>query len=148
MPKLEVPPLDEIVDKWVEEAPKRAPYYEKKTPAAGDRWQERATAAAGTYKSAVTAVDIDKRFKGGIKRVGAAKFVRKVKAVGVARFGPGVEAAKEDMRSGFEPYQAELAVIDIPERKPRDDPANYARVKAIGDPLHKKRLAILAALPA
>jgi len=148
MPKVEVPPLDQIVTKWVEEAPKRAPYYERKTPAAGDKWESNAVAAAGTYKTAVTAVDIDKRFKGGIKRVGSEKFVRKVKAVGVARYGPGIEAAKDDFSSGFAPFAEELARIEIPERKPRGDPANYARVKAIGDPLHKKRLAILAALPA
>jgi len=143
-----VKPLEDVVSKWVEEAPKRSPYYEKYTPAAADRWEERAKAADKTYKSAVTAPGIEKRFRGGIARVGAAKFRRKVTAVGVPRYGPGIEAARDDYKVGVDPFLAEIAATDIPVRKPRGDPANWERSKKIGLALHKKRLAILAALPA
>jgi len=147
MVKLIVPDLPDIVAKWVEETPRRAAYYERETPKAAERWEERARGAGPTYKSAVTAPDIEKRFTGGIKRVGAAKFRRKVLAVGVARFGPGVTAAKEDYDAGFGPYVDVLKVIDVPARKPRGDPANYDRVRVIGTELNKKRLALLAAGP-
>jgi len=145
MVKLLVKPLENTVSKWVEEAPRRATYYEKYAVPAGDRWAEKAAAAAGTYKAAVAAPDIDKRFAGGIKRVGAEKYTRKVKDVGVARFGPGITAARPDYEKGIGPYLDELAKIEVPERKPRGDPGNLERVKAIFDALHKKRLAILAA---
>jgi len=145
-PKLKVKPREDVVAKWVEEAPRRAPYYEKYTPPAADDWESKAADAAPVYKAAVTAPDIDVRFKGGIKRVGAAKFKRKVLSVGVARFGPGITAAKEDYDVGVAPFLEELAVIDVPERKPRGDPANIKRVEAIFTALHKKRLAMLAAL--
>jgi len=148
LPKPTVPTSDEVAKKWKEETPRRASYYEKNTPPAADAWETNASAAASTFKSAVQAADIDKRFKGGIKKVGAAKFQRKVKDVGVARFGPGVEAAEADMKSGVEPMLSVIAATEISERKPRGDPSNYARVKEIGDALHKKRLALLAASPA
>jgi len=145
MPKLIVKPTTDVVTKWVEETPKRSTYYEKYTPAAADRWFANATAASTTYKAAVQAADIDKRFSGGLKKAGASKFVRKVTSVGVGRFGPGVSAAKDDYDAGVKPYLEELAKIEVPARKPRGDPGNYARVSTIGDALHKKRLALLAA---
>jgi len=145
MPKLLVKSKDKVVKKWTEEAPRRAPYYEEETPAAAERWESEAVGAASTYKTAVSAPDIDKRFAGGIKRVGAAKFRRKVVSVGVARYGPGITAAKEDYDAGIDWVLAELAAVEVPERKPRGDPSNYERVKKIGDTLHKKRLARLGA---
>jgi len=146
MVRLIVPSLEDVVTKWVEEAPRRAPYYERYAPAAAPRWEANTIAAEATYKSAVTAPDIAKRFSGGVKRVKAAKFERKVREVGVGRFGPGITAAREDYSTGLEPYLAELARIDVPARKPRGDPANLDRVRVIFDALHKKRLAVLAAL--
>lgn len=148
MPKPVVPTAEDVATKWKEETPRRATYYEKNTPPAAERWESQTTAAAGTYKSAVSAADIGKRFKGGVKKAGASKFRRKVEAVGVSRFGPGVEAAEEDMRTGVDPYLAVIAATEIGPRKPRGDPANYDRVKKIGDALHAKRLALLAAGPA
>ena len=147
MPKPIVPSADEVAKKWAEETPRRATYYEKETPPAADRWATNAASAADNYKAAVQAVDIAKRFAGGIKRVGATKFKRKVEAVGIARFGPGVAAAKEDMEKGVEPYLAVIAATEIGARKPRGDPANYERVKKIGTALNTKRLALLAASP-
>lgn len=148
MPKLIVPPTTEVVTKWSEETPKRATYYSKEAPAAAERQNANAIAAAPMYKAAVTAPDIDRRFAGGLKKAGPTKFRRKVEAVGVARFGPGVSAAKDDYSTGVDPYLKELATIEVPERKPRGDPANYDRVVKIGTALNKKRLALLAAGPA
>ena len=147
MPKLIVPSAVDVAKKWAEETPRRATYYEKETPPAADRWATNAAAAADNYKAAVQAVDIAKRFAGGVKRVGATKFKRKVEAVGIARFGPGVAAAKEDMEKGVGPYLAVIAATEIGARKPRGDPANYERVKKIGTALNTKRLALLAASP-
>jgi len=148
MVKLRVKTIQKTVEKWVTEAPKRAPYYEIEAPAAADFWFEKTTAAEKTYRAAVTAPAVERRFVGGVRRVGAPKFKRKVQAVGVARFGPGIEAAKEDYNTGFTPFIDELARIEVPDRQPRGDPRNLDRVKAIFDALHKKRLAILAAVTA
>jgi len=145
MVKIIVPAVEDIAKKYVDVTPARAAYYEKEAPKAADRWFEHAVAAAAQYKAAVTAPNIEKMFAGGIKRVGAAKFKRKVEAVGIARYGPGVSAAEADFREGIAPYIEELARIDLPARKPRGDPGNLERVRVIFDALHKKRLEVLAA---
>ena len=143
--KMTVPPADVVAKKWGEVTPGRSGYYQTNTPAAAATWESEAQAAAGNFKAAVSAADIDKRFRGGIRKAGAAKFSRKVTEVGVGRFGPGVSAAVGDMQTGVDPYLATIAATEIPARGPRGDPANYAIVAKVGDPLHKKRLALLAA---
>jgi len=148
MPKPIVPSPDEVAKKWGEETPRRATYYEKNTPEAADRWATEAGAAAENFKAAVQAADIGRKFSGGVKKAGAAKFKRKVESVGIGRFGPGVSAAVEDMKTGVDPYLPLIAATEIGARKPRGDPSNYDRVKKIGDALHAKRLAVLAAGPA
>lgn len=147
MVKATVPSAADVANKWAEETPRRATYYETNAPLASAKWEANAGIGAANYKAAVQASNIDALFRGGIKRAGASKFARKVKAL-AGRFGPGVSAAKDDMQTGVGPYLSEIAATDIGDRKPRGDPANYDRPKKIGDALHKRRLAILAAGPA
>ena len=145
MAKATVKSKEKVVKKWVDETPRRSTYYAEETPLAAAKWQSETEAAAQNFKLAVAAADIDKRFKGGIRRVGAAKFARKVTDVGVGRYGPGVTAAKEDYAAGVEWVLSKIAATDIPSRKPRGDPGNWARSQKLGDALHKDRLARLAA---
>jgi len=142
--KLVIPASADIAKKWGDVTPGRAAYYESETPKASGIWESNASGAKGTYKAAVADPKIGDRFAGGIKGK-AAKFARKVTDVGVARFGPGVTAAVGDMQSGFDPYVSALAAVEVPDRGPRGDAGNYEIVKKIGDPLHKKRLALLGA---
>lgn len=145
MPKVSVPSSEDSGRKWSEETPKRSGYYETEASKAGAAWEAGASSAAKAFKGAVQAADIDKRFQGGIKKAGAGKYERKVKDVGVSRFGPGVTAAKADYQANVAPYLAEIATVDLKERGPRGDATNYDRVSAIGNALHKKRIAALAA---
>ena len=142
--KLVIPSTSDIAKKWAEETPKRSIYYEANAPLSADVWEANTGAAKGTYKAAMADPKIGDKFAGGVKGK-ADKFKRKIVDVGVARFGPGVSAAETDMESGFGPYREALAAITVPDRKPRGDPSNYDIVKKIGDPLHKKRLALLGA---
>lgn len=142
---IKVKPLADVVAKWVDVTPGRSAYYEKEASVAGSDWEKGATAAKAAYKSAVSAANIDEMFVGGIKKAGAGKYERKVKAVGVSRFGPGVTAAEPDFSAGVEPMLSTIAGVTLDPRQPRGAEANYARVRAIGTALHKKRLALRAA---
>lgn len=142
---IKVKPLADVVDKWADVTPGRSAYYEKAASVAGGDWEKGATAAKTAYKAAVSAANIDAMFAGGIKRAGAAKYERKVKDVGVARFGPGVTAAKADFSTGVSPMLDTIAGITLAARQPRGSEANYARVREIGVALNKKRLALRAA---
>jgi len=142
---IKVKPLAEVVKKWVDVTPGRAGYYEAEASVAGADWEKGAIAAAGAFKAGVSAPNIEAMFKGGIKRAGAGKYERKVKDVGVARFGAGVVAAEPDFSRGVEPMLATIAGITLVARQPRGSLANYERVKAIGVELNNKRLALRAA---
>lgn len=110
----------------------------------GSEWEKDTTLAGKTFQAAVQAGDIGKRFLGGVKG-SASKFDRKVKDVGVTRFGPGVAAGKMDFSEGVDSFLAKIPTIEIPERGARGDDANYSRSNNIGKELHKQRLAELGA---
>jgi hypothetical protein len=143
--KIKVSSAEEIGEKWGTVTPGRAGYYEAGAVGAGSDWEAGAISGSGAFKAGISAADIEKRFVGGIKRAGAAKYDRKVRDVGVGRFGTGVSAAIPDYKSGIGPYRDILDGMTIPDRKPRGDPANYAIVQTVGEALHRKRLAMLGA---
>jgi hypothetical protein len=145
MPKPVIRSVDEIAKKWADVTPPRATYYEAGVKSPKEDWATNASNAAGTYKAAVSNPNIDKLYAGGVKRAGTEKWQRKATTVGVSRYGPGVAAAKDDYKAGFEPFAAEIATTEIPARKPRGAAENYDRVRKIGDALFKKRLSIRAA---
>jgi len=142
--KLVVKAAADIARKWGDVTPGKSAYYEAETPGASALWEANAKLAKGTFKGAMADPKIADKFEGGVKGK-AAKFARKVRDVGIARFGPGVSAAVSDMAEGFTPYQGVLAALEVPDRGPRGADQNYAIGKKIGDELHKKRLAVLGA---
>ncbi|MDY6888278.1 MAG: hypothetical protein SVV88_11665 [Pseudomonadota bacterium] len=143
--KIKVASAEDIGTKWGEVTPGRSAYYEAGAVGAGGEWEAAAVAAASSYKAGISAADIEKRFAGGIKRAGGSKYDRKVRDVGVGRFGSGVSAAIPDYKSGIAPFRDTLDGMNIPDRKPRGDPSNYAIVQSVGDALHRKRLSMLGA---
>ena len=145
MAKAKIRPIDEIASKFIEVTPGRSGFYEAGVRAPLEDWETNTVLAQAAYKGAVSAADIGKRFAGGAKRAGTAKWQRKAVDVGVDRFGPGVLASELDFKQGFEPFVAVIAATDMPARKPRGDPANYKRSEVIGSALHTKRLALIGA---
>lgn len=135
----------EIAAKWKEVTPGRSTYYRANTPGSASEWETNTRAATATFQAAVTSGDIGRKFAGGVAKAGAAKFARKVADVGADRFGPGVNAAVQDMQSGFEPYQATIASLSLSKKGPRGDSSNYQRVTEVGNALTKKRLSLLGA---
>ena len=142
---IKVKALADVQKKWLEVTPQRSAYYQAGAVGAGDEWEKNTSAAAPAFKQAMTAANLEALYKGGIKRARAAKYNRKVEAVGVARFSQGVQAAGEDYGSGVSPFLDEIAKIDLGVRAPRGSISNYERVQKIGTALNKKRLALRAA---
>ncbi len=142
---IKVKSASDVASKWAEVTPGRSAYYEAGAVGSGSDWETNAVKSAAAYKAAVSAANIQNMFAGGIKRAGAAKYDRKVKEVGVSRFGPGITAAQTDFQSGVEPMLATIASITLPARAPRGSAANLDRVRVIATELNKKRLALRAA---
>lgn len=142
---IKVKSADEVARKWAEVTPGRSTYYEANAVPAGSDWETNTKNAGAAFKAGISAGNIQAMFVGGVAKAGAAKYSRKVKDVGVARFGQGVSAAVDDFKSGVSPMLDEISKLTLPARGPRGDASNVNRVTAIMTALHKKRLALRAA---
>lgn len=131
--------------KWGEVTPGRSSYYDAGVSAPTKDWAAETVAAAASFKAAVQAGDIDRRFTGGVKRAGTAKWQRKAKDVGVGRFGPGVSAAVADYQTNVAPFFDEISRVTLPPRQPRGSDANIERVRAVAKALAAKRIALKTA---
>jgi len=140
---LEVKPIEGSGTKWADNAARAAGEFATNAAAAAERWARQTAAAVDTFGQAISAPGIKNRFRSGVAKAGAAKFARKINDVARDRFGPGVGAAKEDYKSGAEPYFSTLAGLSLSQRKPKGDPANYKRVEEVGKALNAKRMAML-----
>jgi hypothetical protein len=132
--------LEKITEKWSRVTPERAPYYEEGIKAPSKDWAAEATKGQKAYEDAMHDPLVLKQREVKIKAVGSEKWARKAAAVGPSRFREGVPAAKDDYTKGFSPFHGVIGALALPEKGARGDPKNYARVKAIGDALHKKRM--------
>ncbi len=135
--------LEDIVAKWKEVTPARAPYYEKGVRSPLRDWATNAAAAEPAWEAGVQDAVSNKRFEKGVKKVGTAKWQNRAIAVGPGRFREGVGIAAPDYQAGFAPFHEELSKLVLPARGRRGDPKNIDRVRAIADALHKKRVALL-----
>jgi len=132
--------LDKITEKWSKVTPERAPYYEEGIKAPAKDWATEAARGQPAFEAAMRDPKVLKLRETNIKAAGSEKWSRKASAVGPSRFREGVPAAKDDYSKGFTPYHGVISAIVLPEKGARGDPKNYARVKAIGDALNKKRM--------
>ena len=135
----------EIAAKWARVTPQRQSDYEAGASNAGAKQNANAIAAAKAFTSAVTAGNIGQLYAGGLRRAGADKYNRKVKEVGVSRFGPGVMAAQADMQNGMAPMVEAIAAVTPPARAPRGDVSNQQRSVVYQVAINKKRLALRTA---
>jgi hypothetical protein len=145
MVKPKIASTDKIAAKWGSVTPSRASDYEAGVKDPKADWETNTVAAAANYKAAVSSGDIQRRFTGGAKKAGTGKWQKKATTLGKDRFGPGVQAAVPDFQAGFEPFNSVIAGVDMSDRKPRGDPANYDRSKQVGAALTAKRIALRTA---
>lgn len=138
-----VKPIEASAIKWTDNASRAAPEFAANAAAAAEQWARNTAGAVDTFGQAISAPGIKNRFRAGVVRAGAAKFARKINDVAKDRFGPGVNAAKDDYKAGAEPYFSTIAGLSLSARKPKGDPANYKRVEEVGKALNAKRLALL-----
>ncbi len=138
---IETKSLAETQRKWAEVTPARQAEYASATPGSAQKWEQNTLAATANFGAAIRSANIEARQAAGVRRVGAAKFARKVRDVGSARFGQGVAAGAQDFGAAVGPYLQTIQGVDLPARRPRGDPGNYQRVNAVRNALHARRLA-------
>lgn len=145
MGNVKIGSIDDIGKKYIDVTPGRSQYYQAGVEHPKADWEAGAAAAVPNLKAAVSAANFGQRVLGGIKKAGTAKWQKKATTLGVSRYGPGVQAAGDDYKAGFAPFQAVISGTTLPERRPRGDPANNQRSAAMGAALTAKRIALLGA---
>jgi len=108
---------------------------------AGEDWQRNTAAAAENYNAAVQEAIGRNAFQRGVTAAGGAKFAQKAATTGARRFPEGVREGGPAFQAGVQPYLQTIAGLTLPPRRPKGDPANFARVQAIGEALRRRKVA-------
>lgn len=137
---MNIKPVAEIRKKWAEVTPARTPQYQAGVQSPSKDWGTNTKAAASSYEQGVSAAVANKSFEKGVTAAGTEKWQNGALQKGVIRYGPGVQAGGSAYEQGFSPYVDVIARTTLPPRGMRGDPRNYARVQAVGDALHAKKV--------
>ena len=140
---VKVKPLDQSAQKYATNAQAGGQRYQENAVAAGGTWLSATVAAQQSLQQAISQAGFVARWARGVQRAGSEKYTNKIATVGMSRYSEGVSNASDEWQSGFEPYASVIAGLTLPQRRPRGDPGNYARGKAVGDALNARRLALL-----
>jgi hypothetical protein len=107
---------------------------------AGQKWQQAAAAAEENYEAAVQDAITRRAFSRGVQAAGGAKYEQRATTTGARRFPEGIREAGPSYQEAVAPYFQTIASLTLPPRRPKGDPANYARVQAIGEALRRRKL--------
>lgn len=124
-------------DKWQRRAQVAGPDYTAGVENPRRQWAEAAAGADATYRQAVTEAAAQGRFGAGVRRAGDARWREGAVAKGPSRFAEGVSLAVGRWQTGFNPYQAAIARVQLPPRGPAGSPQNLQRVAAIAQTLRQ-----------
>lgn len=136
---MQIKPTDQIAAKWARVTPQRTTDYSLGVQNPRRPWQQSASAAAETYKAAVTDAANKGLYARGINAAGEQKWQSRTLTKGPGRFAEGVQVAEPDFAAGFAPFAAVLQALTLPPRFVKGDPRNLQRVSVIAAALNKKR---------
>ena len=134
-------PVDIVVKKWEERASVATDDYRFGVENPKEDWQTATLKQAKAWEDGVRQAITEKRFEGGVKAAGTEKWRKGALEKGAARFADGIRKAVDEYREAMAEVLRVIEGVKLPERGPRGDPKNYARVQAIGDALHKWSIA-------
>lgn len=129
-----------IAKKWARVTPARADDYRLGVENPKKDYKTATMAAEPAYEAGVQQAIARKAFGKGVAKAGTEKWKKGAVEKGTARFGPGVAVAEPEYMKGFEPYQKVIASLLLPPRRPKGDPANIERVRAIATALHRAKI--------
>lgn len=129
-----------IAAKWKRRAESAGPEYEEGVRNPRADWATQTAAAESNYEQGVQASISRKAFGKGVRKAGTEKWQKNALEKGPSRFATGVALAQDNYETGFAPFQATIASLQLPPRGPKGDPKNIARVAAIAKALHAKKL--------
>jgi len=135
-----VPSIGDVTSKWQRRAGQASQDLLTGINRAATRWAPAAEASAARWFEGVTQANARDGFAAGVRMAGNEKWIRKSRALAPQRYGSGVAAAATDYQSGFSPFLAVIAGLDLPERGVRGSEGNFDRSARVGRALHQARV--------
>jgi len=132
--------MEYIKKKWVKRAKGAVEDYRAGIQTPLEDWKSETLGAEETYYDALDRIRTERTWTRGVERTDTADWQRKALQLGPPRYPSGIDAGEPDYDRGFRPYRDEIERITLPPRRPRGDPANIERVRAIADALHAKKV--------
>ena len=137
---IKVKPAAEAVRKFTQRGAAAAADYQAGVQAAAQDWQTNTAGSAENYAAGVQDAIGRGAFAKGVAKAGGSKYAQKAGTIGARRFPEGVREAGPDFEAGVTPYLQTIAALTLPPRRPKGDPANFARVQAVGEALRRRKL--------
>lgn len=131
--------LSRVVSKWAQNAGQASSSYAEGVQNPRNDWAQATAASAESYKQGVTKAAADGRFARGVARAGTAKQQNNALNKGVSRYSGGIAVAQPEYQTAMEPVLRTIQNVQLPPRKPKGDPSNIDRVKAIAAALHAQK---------
>ena len=126
--------------KFTQRAAAAAGDYQAGVQGAGEDWARQTVASVDNYNAGIQEAITRGAFQRGVQAAGAAKYSQKAATTGARRFPEGVREGGPAFQAGVQPYLTVIAGLTLPPRRPKGDPANFARVQAIGEALRRRKV--------
>lgn len=106
-------------------------------------WKQATLAANGNWEASTQRAITQKSFRSGVDRSSTNLWQEGAINKGVSRYSAGVLLGQANYERGFAPFAAVIRATNLPERKPKGDPANIQRVSIMAKALHDAKLKLI-----
>lgn len=128
-----------IGEKWGRVTAQRQPDYLTGVQNPRRDWNQATSAAAQTYKDAITKSVANNSFAKGVAKVSGPAQIAATVAKGPQRFSEGVQVAAPKFQTAVAPFLQTIESTQLPPRYPKGDPRNLARVEVIAKALNARK---------
>lgn len=126
--------------KYIRNAGAAGPAYADGVASPRVSWEQATLNAENSQAAGIQAAIAAKSFSKGVRKAGNTKWQSNATTKGVPRYTQGVQLAEGDYASGVAPFFQVIESLTLPPRFPKGDRRNIARVEAVANALHQKKL--------
>ena len=134
-------PVEHVVKKWESKASIATDDYKFGVENPKEDWASATEGAFSRWQAGIQESISKKTLIGGVRKAGTGKWKKRALEKGAGRYAEGIRTATDEYRSAMGEVLKVIEGVDLPEKGAKGDPKNYERVKAIGEALHKWKIA-------
>jgi len=136
---IKVKDIGAVTQKYQTRAAAAAGDYKTGVQQAGQDWQSGALAGETNYEQGVQESIGKKRYGRGIQQAGADKYVQNATTLGAARYPQGVQQAGPSFSKGMAPVLDRIRALNLPPKGPKRSPQNQQRAAMVALELGKMK---------